>query len=175
MKTEPQAAPQEPLYINNGGIVLLGPFLNRYFSLLELQADGAFLGEGQQQRAVHLLHYLSHGTIEAPAYALTLNKMLCGMDVTAPVEPIGALTEKEQQVSTQLLQAVVQHWGALGRTSVDGLREAFLQRAARLVQEGHQWRLRVEHAKFDMLMDRLPWSFNTIRLPWMKCELEVSW
>ncbi|KAB8043916.1 hypothetical protein GCM43_06965 [Janthinobacterium aquaticum] len=175
METTPQAAPHEPLYIHNGGIVLLWLFLDRYFNKLELQEKGAFLGEGQQQRAVYLLHYLSHGTFEAPAHALALNKLLCGMDVAAPVEPGGALTEQEQQFSAQVLQTVLQHWSVLGNTSVDGLREVFLQRAARLVQEDHQWCLRVERANVDVLMDRLPWSFSTIRLPWMKCALKVSW
>jgi len=175
MATAPQPAQHEPLYIYNGGIVLLWPYLQRYFSLLALQKDGAFLGEGQQQRAVHLLHYLSRGTIEAPAQALALNKILCGMDVAAPVESGGALTEQEQQVSAQVLQAVMQHWHALGKTSEEGLRSVFLQRAGSLVQADHQWRLRVERGSFDMLLGGLPWSFSTIRLPWMQRVLEVSW
>lgn len=140
-----------------------------------MQNDGAFLGDGQRQRAVHLLHYLSHGTIEAPAHALALNKMLCGMDVTAPVESGGALTEQEQQVSAQLLQAVVQNWRALRQTSAEGLRSTFLQRSGHLMQEDHQWRLRVQRGPVDLLLDQLPWSIGMVRLPWMERTLEVSW
>lgn len=175
MKTEPQTAPHEPLYIDNGGIVLLWPFLSRYFSMLGLQKDGAFRGESQQQRAVHLLHYLSHGTIEAPAHAPVLNKILCGMDAAAPVEFGDALTDQEQDVSGQVLQAVLQHWSALRGTSIQGLRSAFLQRAGYLVQEENQWCLRVERGNFDMLLDRLPWSISMIRLPGMERALGVNW
>jgi hypothetical protein len=28
---------------------------------------------------------------------------------------------------------------------------------------------------FDMLMDRLPWSFSLIRYPWMEEPLHVTW
>lgn len=175
METDPQVVTHEPLYIDNSGIVLLLPFLPRYFNMLELLKDGVFRGEGQQQRAVHLLHYLSHGTIEAPAHALLLNKILCGMDVAAPVQFGDALTEQEQQISEQVLQAVLQHWRALGGTSVAGLRSVFLQRAGRLMQEDHQWRLQVERGSFDLLLDRLPWSFSTIKLLWMERALEVNW
>jgi len=55
------------------------------------------------------------------------------------------------------------------------LHQLFLQRAACLVQEHYRRRLRVERGKFAMLMDRLPWSFSTIRLRWMKSVLEVNW
>lgn len=175
MKTRAQQAQPESLYIDNGGIVLLWPFLDRYFSLLELQKDGVFLGESQQQRAVHLLHYLGHGAIEAPAHALALNKILCGMDAAAPVESGGALTEREQQVSEQVLRVVVQQWRQLDQTSIDGLRSVFLLRTGHLVQDELQWRLQVERGTFDVLLPTLPWMISTIRLPWMARALEVSW
>jgi len=33
----------------------------------------------------------------------------------------------------------------------------------------------VEPRSFDMLLDRLPWSIATLRLPWMDRVLHVDW
>jgi hypothetical protein len=69
----------------------------------------------------------------------------------------------------------------VGHTSVAGLRESFLQREGRLQQdktpagEPPRWRLRVHTRGIDVLLDRLPWSFQTIRLPWMQGALHVEW
>ena len=81
----------------------------------------------------------------------------------------------------ELLQAVIAHWKAVGHTSVAGLRESFLQREGRLTRDKTpagdppRWRLRVQTRGFDVLLDRLPWSFQTIRLPWMQGALHVEW
>ncbi|HLO95924.1 MAG TPA: contractile injection system tape measure protein, partial [Burkholderiaceae bacterium] len=68
-----------------------------------------------------------------------------------------------------------------GHTSVAGLREAFLQRQGRLAKDKPRadappaWRLRVEKRGLDVLLDRLPWGFSTVRLPWMEGVLHVEW
>lgn len=78
-----------------------------------------------------------------------------------------------------LLDAVIAHWTALGKTSRAGLRQTFLQREGRLASEygegGKHWRLVLKTGPFDMLLDRLPWSFGTIKLPWMQEVLYVDW
>lgn len=74
-----------------------------------------------------------------------------------------------------MLQAVISHWNALGGTSVQGLRETFLQREGRLQRDEDAWRLRVAPRPFDMLLDRLPWGYATLKLPWMKEVLHVDW
>ena len=35
--------------------------------------------------------------------------------------------------------------------------------------------LAVKSGPFDMLLDRLPWSYSTIKLPWMHEVLYVDW
>jgi hypothetical protein len=89
------------------------------------------------------------------------------------------LSEATRATLDGLLQAVIAHWRALGSTSPDGLRQTFLQREGRLTHEraeaGQHWQLAVKSGPFDMLLDRLPWSYSTIKLPWMHEVLYVDW
>ncbi len=71
--------------------------------------------------------------------------------------------------------AVVEHWPALGKTSVDGLRLSFLQRAGLLYPAPDGWLLRPQCEGFDLLLDRLPWGIAIVRLPWMRRPLHVEW
>lgn len=165
----------ESLIVDNGGVVLLWPFLNRYFDLLDLQKDGVFLGDSQRWRAVYLLHYLSHGTLEAPESALLLNKVLCGVDSAAPLEPGPPLSQHEHNVSQQVLLSVMQYWRKLKDTDAEGLRSAFLRRNARLTREEDHWSLQVERRALDVLLPSLPWSLGSIKLSWMARVLRVHW
>ncbi|MCI4176515.1 contractile injection system tape measure protein, partial [Dickeya dianthicola] len=74
-----------------------------------------------------------------------------------------------------LLAAILQHWNALGHTSVDGLRQTFLQREGTLWRQADSWKLEVVAGPFDMLLDRLPWRYSTIKYPWMDRPLHVVW
>jgi hypothetical protein len=64
----------------------------------------------------------------------------------------------------------------LGSTTVDGLRQTFLQRRGRLETRdgGGRW-LVVEAGSFDMLIDHLPWGYTMQKLPWMEEVLNVEW
>ena len=85
------------------------------------------------------------------------------------------ITKEEKKEANNLLQAVIEHWGALGGTSPDGLREGFLTRQGKLEKEQTGWRLYVEQKTLDILLDRLPWNLSLIKLPWMKELLKVEW
>jgi hypothetical protein len=70
---------------------------------------------------------------------------------------------------------MISHWSAIGNTSVQGLRQTFLQREGYLSRKEDGWHLQVPKRTFDMLLDKLPWSISTIRLPWMETILWVEW
>ena len=70
---------------------------------------------------------------------------------------------------------MIAEWGALGQTSPDGLRAAFLRRDGQLSAREGGLRLDVAPAAYDMLLDRLPWSFALVKLPWMVAPLHVKW
>ena len=73
-----------------------------------------------------------------------------------------------------MLKAVIQLWD-IGDTSVDSLRDAFIARSGQIERIKLGWKLTVEPSPFDMLLDRLPWSFSIVKLRWMEEPVHVSW
>ena len=161
--------------MSNSGIVILHPFLKSYFESLELLAEKKFINDEARQRAVLLLHYLATGETKVAEFNLTLQKVICGypLDDTLPDEL--QLTEKEITESESLLNAVTNYWVPLNNTSVQGLRNSFLQREGKLELRENGWLLTIEQKTLDILLGKLPWGISTIRLPWMEQLLNVDW
>lgn len=166
---------QQPIFVRNAGQVLAGPYLQRLFEMTGLLADSKFRDEESAFRGVHLLQYMVDGSLDPPEHALVLNKILCGLQPGDPMRSSIALTKAETDAVDGLLGAIIAHWSALGHTSVQGLRESFLQREGRLTLQGDSMRLLVEVRSFDMLLDRIPWAYNLIKFPWMHAALYVEW
>ena len=172
---EPQDAFEEEVAVENAGMVLAATYLPRLFAMLGLLEKSAFKDAEAAERAVHLLQYLVEERTDRPEYLLVLNKILCGVQTGMPIIREIEASAAEKETIDGLLAAVIQHWGALGSTSVSGLREAFLQRSGRLRLKDDAWYLEVEQKAYDMLLDRLPWSFSVIKLPWMQRVVHVKW
>src|SRR3569833_34224 len=169
------AAINQRIYIANAGVVLIAPYLPRLFSMLELTHETAFSSTSCAHRAVHLVQYIVTGCTTTPEPLLVLNKILCGLPISEPVPLDIDLRAKERTATEEMLTAIIAHWQAIGRTSIAGLRESFLQREGRLACAEETWQLRVESKCFDMLLDRLPWGYATVKFPWMKRVLRVVW
>jgi len=168
-------APGELLPVGNAGLVLAAPYLPRLFMMLGLSDERAFASPEAAERAALLLQLVATGEAAAPEPALVLNKLLCGIDLAMPVARALQPTDAERSAVDGLLAAMIQHWKVLGSTSVAGLRETFLQRDGRLEHADEHWQLHVAPRPFDMLIDRLPWGYATVRHPWMKEVLHVEW
>lgn len=185
LATRPTLAPRKdppaldltthPIFVRNAGQVLAGPYLPRLFERTGLIVDGKFRDEESAFRGVHLLQYMVDGSLDPPEHALVLNKILCGLQPGDPMRSSIALTNDEKDVVDGLLTAIVAHWSALGNTSVQGLQESFLQREGRLTLQEGSMKLLVQGRSFDMLLDRLPWSYKLTRFPWMQAALYVEW
>ena len=50
-----------------------------------------------------------------------------------------------------------------------------MRRPAVLTSRTGAWLLRVERRAEDGLLDRFPWGWSWIRLPWMDHPLQVEW
>lgn len=74
-----------------------------------------------------------------------------------------------------LLTAIIARWQVLGNTSIGGLQSTFIQREGVLSVTPKHWQLNIIPRPFDMLLDKLPWSFQTIKYPWMDLPLFVQW
>ncbi|MFC0351345.1 contractile injection system tape measure protein [Undibacterium danionis] len=162
-------------HVLNAGMVIVAPYVQRLFGLLELVQNGAFVDEAAAQRAVHLLQYIVTGETWTPEFQLTLNKLLCGIHGGIPIVAGIDISAHEEEVIQQMLRGVIGHWQVLGSTSIQGLRETFLQRQGNLYFEEDSWRLKIVPGSFDMLLDQLPWSFAMIKFPWMSEPLHVNW
>jgi hypothetical protein len=164
---------EEGIYIENAGLVLLHPFVPRFFQGLGVAADDRLL---KPEKALALLHFLATGRTDVPEYELVLPKVLCGLPIETVVERSEPVTTSEQEVATALLEAVVQHWSALGNSSANALRGTFVFRPGKLMRSaGHEWLLQVERRTVDILLDQLPWGISMIKLPWMTDMLWVEW
>jgi hypothetical protein len=162
-------------HMQNGGMVIFAPYMQRLFGLLELSTGSEFVNAQAAERAVHLLQYAVSGEQETPEFQLVLNKLLCGIRGGTPICRGIQIQDHEKQVIEQMLNGVIANWPALGKTSIQGLRQTFLRRPAHLQYQEQAWKLQVQPGTFDMLLDRLPWSFALIKMPWMSEPLHVNW
>ncbi len=172
---EPAPAPAGHA-VHAAGAVLLHPFLGAFYERLDLLAGpGQFRDPAAQHRAVLLTHYLATGQEDAPEPDTLLFKLLCGLDLDAPLARALSPTAEERSQAESLLGSVIAHWTILGNTSVAGLRETFLLRPGRLEGAADQQRLTVERRGFDVLLDSLPWTISLVRTPFMPAMLSVNW
>ena len=173
-KNENEQLNKTGLYIPNAGIVLVHPFLARFFEKLELLENKSFTPEGLT-KAIHLLHYMATNTHQPPEYDLALYKFLCGVPFNLPVARYVNLAKADLEEADALLQAMIEHWGALGKVSNKSLQEGFFQREGKLTKSDTGWRLQIQQKTIDILLNKLPWTTSIIKLPWMKEVLKVDW
>lgn len=166
---------EEGMYIPNAGLILVHPFLGTLFRRLGLWDGAGFASLAARQRAIFLLHFLVTGEKSAPEYLLVFPKMLCGYALEMPVPGEMELTDEECDEALVLLENVVLRWEKLGNTSLEGLREGFLQRNGKLYDKGGRLCLLVESSGIDVLLDFLPWNISLVKLPWLKDILYVEW
>ena len=169
------AVNEEGIYVLNAGIVLLHPFLTRFFRNLQMMNGESFTNVFSHQKALYLLHYLSTGNVNPEEHELVVAKVLCSFPLDEPVNNTIEISIEERQEADSLLISAVGQWEVLKSTSPDGLREGFLQRNGKLFTEKGQLHLQVESNSIDVLLDQLPWSLNMIKLPWMNDILRVEW
>ena len=165
------------LKVQHAGLLLLNPFLTRFFEHTGILADqGKDISFFNLPRAAALLYFLATGNFEVYEFELGFIKLLLGMDPeqSLPVSE-GLISHQDKEESEALLQSVINHWSVLKNTSIDGLRASFLQRSALINETDEGWMVQMETAPFDMLINQLPWSFTIIKLPWMNKPIYTEW
>lgn len=168
--------PEEGLFVSNAGVVLLHPFLGSFFTLNEWLTNGRFISKEAQQQAIMVLHFLVTGATELEEHDAVVYKILCGFPVEEPLEAFYDVTELQMKESIGLLESVIENWPILKNTSVDTLRDCFLQRNGKLINTpGGDIRLLIENDALDILLEHLPWGISMIKQPWMRQILKVEW
>ena len=165
------------IFAEDAGLVLLHPFLPELFRILHLlDKDQQWVSPEAQQTGVLLLTWLAHGNTNFPEYNMIIPKLFCGMPWEEVMDTTIELNDEQIRSSTELLEAVIAHWKAIGKTSLDGLREGFINREGKLSSREDGWLLTVEKKTQDILLTRLPWGLSMIRFPWQKKSIiHVDW
>ena len=171
----PEGLSPESIYIANAGLILLWPFLGRFFRRLNLVGAKEFIDESSRMRAILLIQYLVTGKKEAPEYELALNKLLCGAEMDLEIDLEIEITEEEINLSNSLLTGAITNWEKLKGTRIGTFRETFLQRNGSLYYMNNRWELKVEKKAYDLLLETLPWGIQMIQMSWMKERLVVLW
>ncbi len=166
---------EEPVYITNAGLVILHPFLPELFEHFKLIRNDIWTDKQAQHKAAIILQYLVSGEESFPEFDMPLNKVLCGIDLEDVVVQTEKISNEIKSECDRLLQKTIDHWRALKNTSVEALRETFLQRNGQIQQVDNGWLLRVEQKALDVLLSYLPWGMGIIKLPWMEDMLYVEW
>jgi hypothetical protein len=173
------ATGDEPLYVPYAGLVIAAPFLPVFFETIGLTDAGIFRNADAQVKAVRLAGFLANGKGDTPDWELTVPKILCGLDPADTINTEPELDKDSLQEAADLLDAMVRHWSALGRSSADALQQGFLERNGKLSIDNQQpvsgWLLEVEAKTIDILLQKIPWGFGTIKLPWMTKMLRTEW
>ena len=154
---------------------MLHAFLITLLNRLQLVNNGRFANEHAQQKALYILHYIATGKTDAEEHELIIPKILCAWNVGKPVDKEIELTAEELSETDNMMLSAIEQWEVLKNTSVDGLREGFLQRNGKLYTRNSNVYLLVESKAIDVLLDKLPWNLSIIKLPWMKEILRVEW
>ena len=163
------------IVVENSGLCLLAVYLPILFKELQYVKADRFKTKSAMSRAIYLLHFLVYGSKKAPEYMLQLNKILCGWEIKSPLPPKIPMKKNERLEAEELLQSVIRNWKTLKNTSIEGLRTSFLERKGILTENEQYWTLKVEKKGIDVMLSSMNWSFNLVKLPWMKKPLQVEW
>jgi hypothetical protein len=165
----------ETIYIANAGLVLLNPFIPLLFEKAGLVNNGIFINQETQKHAVYLLQYCVNSSEENAENVMALPKILCGLELDEPIENQALITEEEKSLVESLLTSMIRQWDILGNTGIDGLQQTFIQRNAALRAMENNLELEVEKRAFDMLLDKIPWTYSLIKFPWMTESIITLW
>ncbi len=160
------------IFISNAGAVIIAPFLTSLFLRTGLLHENNITDAGT---ALCLLHYCITGHTNPAEFELFFPKILCGVKPETVIDISEAIDEKFLKEADEMLASVIEYWSILKDTSINGLREAFLQRSGKLSFVKDEWLLQVEQKPYDMLLQQLPWNINMIKLPWMQHLVKTEW
>jgi hypothetical protein len=161
--------------VKNAGIVLLNNYIMRLFERLEIVKDRKFVSQEAQLNAVHYLQYIITGLCHTEETLLPLNKVICGLPLSQPVQSGLNISDEQKNIIDGLVRAAISHWPNIGDSSINGFRGNWLVRDGLLVEQEDKWELTVDKRAYDILIYKSPFSFSIIKYHWMDKPIHVSW
>jgi hypothetical protein len=168
----------DEIYVSNAGVGIIYLFLMTLFKAFNMLTEDrkAFVSRQAQVRAIHQIQYLCYKEIDSPEEKMVLAKLIVGWGLSEPLDPLETpLNEDDIDTCEAIMGMVCTQWVVMKNAGADYVRTTFLQRDGRLKQNGSNWILRVEENGLDILKNKIPWSTNPIRLPWLDYLIEVEW
>lgn len=173
--------PEENLYNNStpilfAGIILLYPYLAKFFKDLGYMSTNQTIKKSKYNSAVAVAIYMLTGKQKAVDYQLHFIKWFLGIPERSLISVNETLlSKKEIALADTVLLSLKSHWPALKNTSINNLRESFLQRSGVMKLDQEQCYVHIERRGIDVLIDQIPFSLSIIRLPWIKQPIIVNW
>lgn len=162
-------------FFKTAGVVILWPLIVPLFEDRGLLLDKQFIDKKAQFKGLELLNFAVAGNNPLDEYDMVLNKVLCEIPIEVAVQYEPSLSDEDKDEVENLLNHLITNWSVLKNTSINGLREGFILREAELKEFEEDWLLKVEQKGIDILMNKIPWGFKTVKLPWMSKILSVEW
>lgn len=162
------------IYVKNAGLVLLSPFIIQLFQSIDLPEHNGFNNNKRKSIALALLQHLADPEAPWLEYEIPLIKLLCGFDVSDMAVPVD-VDEKLKVQTEEMLSQFLSQEQVFRNISLEGFRNAFLQREGVLRLYGNHAVLVVNRETFDIVLDKIQWDYHIIRYPWMKFPLMVEW
>jgi hypothetical protein len=166
---------KQGIAIYNSGLILAWPFITTLFNKIGLLDKNKFIDNHSQQKGVLLTQYLTNFSTDFEESDLALNKLLCGLEISDVVDVTLELSDYEKETAAFLLNAIIQNWEKLNKTSVKTLQETFLQREGILQRHEKDYKLHVSSKAFDLLLKTIPWNISMIQTTFMKNRILVAW
>lgn len=170
---EKQQEKEIKITTEKAGIILLHPFIKELFKRMEILTENQKIKD--TNKAAIVLHYIATGNEEAMDLEMSLEKILLGIPQAEILTEPQKLTKKEKQECDELLVAVIQHWQIYKSKAINTLRAMFLQRYATIEKTETKIKIEVEKQAQDLLLDKLPWGIEMIKLPWIKQIIYTKW
>jgi len=123
MIISPQEKIKGGILVRNAGLVLINNYIPKLFEYLDLMENDQFKSSNSQLDAVHYLQYVANGipkTIESHLY---LNKLLCGLQITEPINERIDIPEPHRKIISEMIMAIISQWPQIGESSVGGFME----------------------------------------------------
>ena len=161
--------------VRNAGIVLVESYIKMLFDRLGLLDSNEFKTHKHQRKAAHCLQWLVTGLHQTDEHELVLNKILCGIHYSDPIEETFEISDDHQETMRGLIKSMISFWEDISSSSVQGFRGNWLVREGLLTESDDHWNLTIEKKAYDILMQRSPFSFSIIKYPWMLKPIHVTW
>jgi|GEM_PF-6475295 len=171
-----ETPPSEVFSVDNGGMVLLHPYLEHFFTQLDyLGPDKAFKSDALAAQAVLLLQYLFNEQTEHAEETLVLTKLLCGLSPTTPVPASYTPTDQEKDWCHRMVAALISHSTPFQSHDVRGFCDTWLWRKGQLHLSAERYELVVDPQPYDLLLNDLPFTLSPVVLPWTQQPLHIEW